>query len=263
MNRFVALGDSFTEGVGDPHPLLPNGVRGWADRVAEQLSKAEPGWEYANLAVRSKRLPQIIDEQLEPALELAPSLISVYAGGNDLMDAGTNVTALLRDYEHFIARLASSGATVLVFTGYDVPIFPAVQLFRRRNRVYNDGVRTIARTHGALLVDYSAMQGFEDARMWAPDRLHLSKRGHKRLAAEVLGVLGVPHSIRLKKKEPHAAPTLREWQRMRRQWVGDWVIPLMARKLRGVTLGDDLGARWPHPVVVPVRGGLRSLVHEA
>jgi lysophospholipase L1-like esterase len=260
VRRFVALGDSFTEGVGDPFPLLPNGVRGWADRVAEQLAKAEPGWEYANLAVRSKRLRQIVADQLEPALELQPTLVSVYAGGNDLMDAGTDVAALLRDYESFISRLASSGATVLVFTGYDVPVFPALQLFRRRNRAYNEGVRAIARAHGALLVDYWALDGFDDARMWSPDRLHLSKRGHKRLAVEVLRVLGVTHSIRVKDKGAPAAPTLREWQRMRRRWLGDWVVPLVRRKLRGVTLGDDLGPRWPQPVVVPVRGGLRSLV---
>ena len=37
-NRYVAIGDSFTEGVGDPDPLRPNGLRGWADRVAEVLA---------------------------------------------------------------------------------------------------------------------------------------------------------------------------------------------------------------------------------
>ncbi|MGI8523346.1 MAG: GDSL-type esterase/lipase family protein [Nocardioides sp.] len=38
FHRYVALGDSFTEGVGDPDPPRPNGLRGWADRVAEALA---------------------------------------------------------------------------------------------------------------------------------------------------------------------------------------------------------------------------------
>ncbi len=87
--RYVALGDLFTEGVGDPSGHLPNGVRGWADRVAEGLARHEPGWEYANLAIRSKRLRHIAAEQLVPALALKPTLVTLYAGGNDIMDFGT------------------------------------------------------------------------------------------------------------------------------------------------------------------------------
>ncbi len=37
-HRFVAIGDSYTEGVGDPEPRSLGGLRGWADRVAEELS---------------------------------------------------------------------------------------------------------------------------------------------------------------------------------------------------------------------------------
>ncbi len=39
FERYVALGDSFTEGVGDPDPARPNGLRGWADLVAEELAR--------------------------------------------------------------------------------------------------------------------------------------------------------------------------------------------------------------------------------
>jgi hypothetical protein len=73
--RLVTLGDSFTEGVGDDDPAAPNGVRGWADRVAEQLAAREPDFRYANLAIRGKLLPQILGEQLEPALAMAPDLV--------------------------------------------------------------------------------------------------------------------------------------------------------------------------------------------
>ncbi|MHA7262808.1 SGNH/GDSL hydrolase family protein [Arthrobacter sp. TMN-37] len=259
--RYVALGDSFTEGVGDPSRILPNGVRGWADRVAERLAKSEPGWEYANLAIRSKRLRHIAAEQLGPALAMEPTLITLYAGGNDIMDAGTNVTELLNAYERLVAPLAATGARLLLFTGYDVEVSPALRLLRKRHAVYNDGVRAIADRYGAALVDYWAMDAYQDRRMWASDRLHMSKAGHKYMAAQVLDQLEVGHSLKLKAWDPAPRRTLREWEHAQRRWVHDWVLPLAHRKIRRVTLGDDLQPRWPEPVRVPPKGGLRRLVN--
>ncbi|MET0989433.1 MAG: SGNH/GDSL hydrolase family protein [Glaciihabitans sp.] len=258
--RYVAIGDSFTEGVGDNNKHLPNGVRGWADRVAEQLAKTEPGWEYANLAVRSKRLRHIVADQLEPALAMEPTLITLYAGGNDILDAGTVIPTLLEEYEELVAALATTGARLLLFTGYDIPVVPAFRLFTRRNHQYNDGVRRIAAKYGATVVDYWAFEGYRDRRMWADDRLHMSKVGHKMLAAKVLEILEVPHNLTPKAWEPLARRTVREWERAQRRWVHDWVVPLMHRKIRRVTLGDNLSPRWPVPVVVPSKGGLRHYV---
>src|SRR3954449_10094968 len=49
-SRYVAIGDSFTAGVGDPEPLSPGGMRGWADRIAEELGEGRGEFGYANLA---------------------------------------------------------------------------------------------------------------------------------------------------------------------------------------------------------------------
>src|SRR4029453_14906258 len=237
--RYVALGDSFTEGVGDPSKVLPNGVRGWADRVAEKLAKAQPGWEYANLAVRSKRLRHIIDEQLEPALAMEPTLITLYAGGNDILDFGTDMDALLNDYELLVARLAATGATVVLFTGFDVKVSAVLEPFKKRNTLYNQKVRDVAAKYGAILVDYWCFDAYKDARMWAPARLHIPKAGTKYL--------------------PPKKSAIRGWERRQRRWVNDWVLPLFGRKLRGITLGDSLNPRWPQPVKVPRKGGLKKL----
>ncbi|UKA49552.1 SGNH/GDSL hydrolase family protein [Arthrobacter sp. FW305-123] len=261
--RFVALGDSFTEGVGDPSNVLPNGVRGWADRVAEKLAKDQPGWEYANLAVRSKRLRHIIGEQLEPALAMEPTLITLYAGGNDILDFGTDMDALLNDYELLVARLSETGATLVLFTGFDVKVSAVLEPFKKRNTLYNQRVREVAARYGAVLVDYWCFDAYKDKRMWAPDRLHMSKAGHKYLAAQVLDHLNVPHKISPKQWDPPSRLTLREWERRQRRWVNDWVVPLFGRKLRGVTLGDALSPRWPQPVMVPRKGGLKKLMEEA
>jgi lysophospholipase L1-like esterase len=259
---FVALGDSFTEGVGDRDERLPNGVRGWADRVAEKLAKAQPGWKYANLAIRSKRLRHIIDEQLEPALRMQPTLITLYAGGNDILDLKTDMPALMADYEQFVARLAGTGATLVLFTGFDVKVSALLEPLKKRNAYYNRRVREIARKYGAVLVDYWCLDAFHDRRMWDSDRLHMSKAGHKYLAGQVLDQLGVPHKIKRKDWEPAPRLGLREWERRQRRWVHDWVLPLFGRKLRGVTLGDTLRPRWPEPVKVPRKGGLKKLARD-
>jgi lysophospholipase L1-like esterase len=257
---YVALGDSFTEGVGDRSKRLPNGVRGWADRVAEKLARAEPGWEYANLAIRSKRLRHVIDEQLKSALAMEPSLITLYAGGNDILDFGTDVESLMKDYEGLVAALAGTGATVVLFTGFDIKVSALLEPLKKRNALYNQRVREVAASYGAVLVDYWCFDAFHDPRMWDSDRLHMSKAGHKYLASQVLDHLGVPHEIKPKEWEPPVRPGLREWERRQRRWVHDWVLPLFGRKLRGVTLGDHLRPRWPEPVRIPRKGGLKKLL---
>ena len=256
---FVALGDSFTEGVGDRDPRLPNGVRGWADRVAEKLAKAEPGWEYANLAIRSKRLRHVVAEQLEPAVAMEPSLVSLYAGGNDVLDPGTDIDLLMRDYESLVAKLSVTGATLVLFTGFDVKVSALLEPFKRRNAVYNRRVREIAARYEAVLIDYWALDAFRDPRMWDSDRLHMSKAGHKYLAGQVLDQLGVPHKFRPEDWPAPAKSGIRDWERQQRRWILDWVLPLIGRKLRGVTLGDELTPRWPAAIVVPHKGGLRKL----
>ena len=86
FHRYVALGDSFTEGVGDPDPARPNGLRGWADRVAEVPGRrGTEDFGYANLAIRGRKLPAIIADQVEPALAIAPDLVTIHGGGNDIL----------------------------------------------------------------------------------------------------------------------------------------------------------------------------------
>ncbi|MCW2775627.1 MAG: putative lipase, partial [Nocardioides sp.] len=119
FHRYVALGDSFTEGVGDPDPARPNGLRGWADRVAEVLAAETADFGYANLAIRGRKLPAILDEQLEPALALEPDLVTIYAGANDILRPKVDIDAIVGRYDEALGRLAGSGARLLVFTAFD------------------------------------------------------------------------------------------------------------------------------------------------
>ncbi|MFB9164825.1 SGNH/GDSL hydrolase family protein [Arthrobacter psychrochitiniphilus] len=258
-DRYLALGDSFTEGVGDDKKHWPNGVKGWADWVAEGLARDAPGWEYANLAVRSKRLRHVAAEQLEAAMDPKPTLVTLYAGGNDVMDVGTSMARILQEYESLVARLAQSGAAPLLFTGYDVEVSPPLAPLRSKNHAYNDGIRTIAAKYGATVVDYASWTAYENPAMWCSDRLHMSKRGHKYLAGRVLDLLEVPHGISLKDKS-HPPTTWKQRGYGHYRWYMEWVVPLIGRKMRRTTLGDSLGPRWPEPVRVPPKKGLRKLV---
>jgi lysophospholipase L1-like esterase len=82
--RYIALGDSFTEGLSDPEPGTADAFRGWADRLAGHLAAAAPSGsiEYANLAIRGRLLPQVLAEQVPVALAAQPDLVSLVAGGN-------------------------------------------------------------------------------------------------------------------------------------------------------------------------------------
>jgi lysophospholipase L1-like esterase len=116
IDTFVAIGDSFTEGLNDLYP--GGGFRGWADLVAGALAAQRPGLRYANLAVRGKLVAQVVSEQLPRAVELAPDLVSLAAGGNDIL-CGTDVDDLAALFEPAVAKLQAAGSRVLIFTGFD------------------------------------------------------------------------------------------------------------------------------------------------
>ncbi|NKX50226.1 SGNH/GDSL hydrolase family protein, partial [Arthrobacter deserti] len=223
--RFVALGDSFTEGVGDDDPSLPNGVRGWADRVAEQLMLADTSWGYANLAVRGKLLNQVLAEQLDAALALQPTLVTLYAGGNDILRPAVDIDELMAGYDEGVARLSASGARVLLFTGFDSSKSAVFGRTRGRTAIYNEWVREIADRHGALLLDYWRLREFQDWRYWAEDRLHMSSAGHTLMAKRGLEVLQAEDVISLPELPALAALSRREAFAADARWVRRHVVP--------------------------------------
>lgn len=255
--RFVAIGDSFTEGVGDRDLRLPNDCRGWADRVAEELARNDPGTRYANLAVRGRRLRRIVDEQLEPALALKPNIISFHAGGNDLLAARLDLGKLIRGFEAAVAKIAGTGTQLVLFTEYNVPLSPVLEPLKLRTAIYNKHIRRIAAEYGTLLVDHWCFERYQDRRMWAPDRLHMSTPGHQYMAVKVLEVLGVQHSLRVPVFGPPPQRSRAETIADDAAWLRRDVTLWLSRRLRGVSSGDHLGARWPAlmPAVLPERLG--------
>lgn len=255
IHRFVALGDSFTEGVGDDDPASPNAVRGWADRTAHQLARHHPGLAYANLAVRGKLLRQVLADQLEPALAMRPDLVTLYAGGNDLMRPRVDIDALAEDYDAAVGALAGTGATVLLFTGVDGVEDPVFRRMRGRTAIYNEHIRVIAARHGALLVDMWSLRALRDRRLWSADRIHLNTAGHTLIAATVLDTLGVPHTLTPADLGPRTPLTVRQQRAENLRWAREHALPWIRRRLRGESSGDRVSAKRPTLTPVAADGG--------
>lgn len=251
-HRYVAMGDSFTEGIGDPNADSPGGHRGWADRVAEELSRGREDFAYANLAIRGRLLQQIIDEQLEPALALLPDLVSLSAGGNDLLRPGSDPDGLAVKLDAAVGRLAESGATVLLFNGPDIGSTPVLSAIRGKVAVYNENLRTIAARHDAIIADMWSLRQLADPRMWASDRLHFSPLGHHTIAIMALEALNVPHG--LTPMEPAPLPS-RSWRAARGEdliWAREYFVPWVIRRIRHKSSGDGISAK--RPTASPVFG---------
>ncbi len=243
--RFVALGDSFTEGLGDPDDSRPNGLRGWADRVAEVLSRTDPDFGYANLAIRGRKLDGILGEQVDPAIALKPDLVTIYAGANDIIRPAVDLDRLWASYDEALGRLAATGARLLVWTAFDPGHSSTYQLFRGRFAVYNEMVRESADRHGATVVDFWRMREYRNWGLWDPDRMHMGPAGHQRMAAQVLDVLGTSHD--LMPVTPRPMPTLSRRQALAEHadWFRTSAAPWAHRRMTGRSSGDDVQPRHP------------------
>jgi lysophospholipase L1-like esterase len=258
--RYVALGDSSTEGLDDPDGA--GGYRGWADRLAEALANPNPGLLYANLAIRGRLAGQVRAEQLDRALELQPDVTTVFAGVNDLLRPGFDVTAVVADVEHMQRALVDAGATVLTFTMPDPSrVLPVVKWLRPRVDVFNDALREAAARSGARLVDVGAYPVAGDPRLWAEDRLHANAVGHARIAAALADALGLPGSDG-SWTEPLPLPARRRPHQVVRAelaWTRRHLLPWVARRLRGESSGDGVQPKRPELApVTPFGGGVTS-----
>jgi lysophospholipase L1-like esterase len=244
--RFVALGDSTTEGLEDPYP--DGQYRGWADRLAERLTGLDPELRYANLAVRGKLARQVREDQLEAAIALKPDLASVLAGLNDMLRRTVDVDTVAAELDAMIGGLRATGADVLAFALPDpVPINPLARIAADHLFRFNAAVREIAARHGAFLVDLEANRVASDPRLWDMDRLHGNSEGHKRVEAAAAEALGLPGAD---DTWATALPPLA--MRRRHQmlaadavWAARYFRPWLIRRMRGRSSGDGRVAKRP------------------
>lgn len=244
--RYVAIGDSLSEGIGDD-PWPDGTPRGWTDRLAEHLAAHHGEIDYANLAVRGYRSAQVGESQLEAALALEPDFVSLTAGMNDLLRPRFDPDALRRSLIEIVRPFTERGARVGVVPIPDISrVSPAAPLIARRREVLNDIYRHLAERHGMLPPAETEGTVFEDPRAWDPDRLHLSPLGHERLALAAADVLGLPDLSGWGAVPKGEAP--RRSLRTEVIWWRTHVAPWVGRRLTGRSSGDGRTAKQPELV---------------
>lgn len=251
---FVAIGDSFTEGMNDLDPGTGR-YRGWADLVASRLATESAAFTYANLAIRGRLFDNIVEEQVPPALRMHPDLMSFAAGGNDALRRGFDVNKIIGRLDAVMKLLRASGADVITFTSADLTSrLPLQRVMVPRVRAMNDAIAAVADRRGAILIDLWADDEFRNSALWSVDRLHMNSLGHQRTAAHVLTALGVaPEPSWL---DAPGRPAVLPWVRARVEdvrWAREHLAPWVKRRLTGTSSGDDITAKRPAlaPVTMP------------
>lgn len=255
FTRYVAVGDSFTEGLEDVGP--DGAYRGWADLVARHLAHQQSNFEYANLAVRGRRLAHVAAVQVPAALRMSPDLVTFAAGGNDVIRLHCDTKALGALARRSIARVAASGAAVIVFAGFNpARRIPMSRIPTRRAAEYNDDLRAAADETGAVLIDLWDCEELYDDTCWAPDRLHLSSTGHVLIARTVLQALGMEASI----PAPARAVPAPIGPVHDLKWAAQHLAPWALRHARGISAGD--GVEPKRPALAPVPEATASRVEQ-
>jgi len=243
--RYVALGDSFTEGLMDVTGAQGRHV-GWADRLAATLALHGEGLQYANLAVRGKVMAQVAEEQVPVACDLKPDLVTLAAGINDALRRSYDLHAFATDLENSVRRLRGTGADVVVFAFGDVTrrskVMGSVSTRVRRS---NAATHAIAQRYGCRVVDFWGCAVFDDDRYWDGDRLHLSSEGHELAARAALEELDLGDASW---RTPRAAPLPPQpWRRIGGHvaWASRHLAPWLGRRLRGRSSGDGHAPKQP------------------
>lgn len=253
-SSFVAIGDSFTEGLDDPRPD-GQGYRGWADLVAGVLADGIADFRYANLAVRGRLFDNIVAEQVPLAAAMKPDLISFAGGGNDALRRSFEPETLVARFDRTIEKLRASGADVVLFRWADLTgRMPGGKILRPRVDLLNSAIETVGAKHGAHVVSLWDDGEFANPRLWSIDRLHLSPAGHRRVAAHVLTELGVacdPGWL-----AAPAPPEELSWMSRTAadaKWATQHLAPWVKRRLTGRSSGDMVTAKRPELAPVTER----------
>lgn len=183
--RFVALGDSLTEGVGDP---VGEAWRGWAALLVDGLSDGQDtSVEFTNLAVSGAQTRDVLERQTPAALALGPDVVSVVIGVNDTLRCTFDIHAVAARLDRVYAAFRAQGAVLLTACLPDPGAMlglPGVlaRPLARRQRAVNTVVHALSERHGAVHLHAAEGAWLTDRAMWSADRLHPGERGHRQLA---------------------------------------------------------------------------------
>ncbi|MFD4370908.1 SGNH/GDSL hydrolase family protein [Streptomyces sp. NPDC058486] len=189
--RLAILGDSVTAGVREPLPGYRD--RSFADRLTDALAATRPGFTAINLAKPHLLLDEIRAQQLAPALEFAPDVVMVSAGGNNAFRA-FDPRSLRAELAALLTPLAESGALVVTIGLFDVARSGLVppehaEGMARRFDTLDHLTADLAHTLGGIHIDTHHHPLTSDPTLYAPDGIHANTRGHAVAFAAIVTTL--------------------------------------------------------------------------
>jgi lysophospholipase L1-like esterase len=188
--RYAALGDSFSAGTSEDY--VP-----WPELTTRGLRERGEDVELHNFAVVGATCAEVVGDQLEPALELQPGLVTVICGANDvLLSVKPDIEAFEECFATLLERLRGGlpDATLITATYPDPGRFADLGP-RTRKRVVegidrvNEAIRKEAETHDVLCLAFAEHPGVSDPSNVGKDGFHPSPVGHHRAAKAVLEAL--------------------------------------------------------------------------
>ena len=192
--RIVGLGDSLTEGVGDPRRGRAGFARqldGWLSYVAAAIRSSGQPVEVRNFATAGARLEHVVDHQLPLARMEPADIIACFIGINDLWDTNLDLDEFGQRFHSLFGELASKAPTVMTASIHDVfapfPVrAPLRQKLQRTIATMNDVIGAAVIDHGLVLIDLAGRPELFTSAVRAVDRLHPNRYGHQLIAAEVI-----------------------------------------------------------------------------
>lgn len=196
--RFVGLGDSLTEGVGDPQAGFAGfsgKLDGWVHHLGTAISQTGLTVTVDNYANAGARLEHVIADQLPGLRAISTTwpadIISCFIGVNDLWDANLDFDEFERSFDDLFAQLVTMAPTVITASIHDVfapyPIkAPLRQKLAGNIALMNEIIRQTVETHDLVLADFANRSEMFTSSVLAIDRLHPSRYGHLLIAGEVL-----------------------------------------------------------------------------
>lgn len=185
--RFVVVGDSIAQGIGDPSPGYHSA--GWADRVAAVLDRARPGLAYLNTGRMGATSAEVLAEQREAALAFEPDLVHISCGGNDLFTDAPDLDATRANLDALFGAFAARGARISTFTLTDVwerEQMRPMRALRDGMAALNAVVREVAVRHDAILLDLWTHPIRLRPGLMSTDLIHFTMSGHAALASAVV-----------------------------------------------------------------------------
>ncbi len=239
IDRYVAIGDSSTAGWNDRDET--GRLVGWSRRLAVHIASCQGGVHYANFGVRGLTTREILDQQLAPACELKPDLVTLFSGTNDAIHRSFDAKSLERDLVFMHEGLFGAGArTILTFTLPDLtPIMPVARLVEARIRELNRIILEVSSRTGATALDFASYPVATHPALWHEDRIHANSEGHRRIAAALASALGLGS---VDEDWASGLPPQQPGGFLKRgalefRWIGKYLVPWMLRAIRNEAVG--------------------------